>query len=274
MSTIDVPKHAAALDLLQNTAVKASGLQVVRPPAEPDDVYYLNSQSISGEGYVRRIAEPGPRRYCPADLTAFAAAVDYFTPDEVNGVNRCVIFCGQARVVALFDEAGARRDRLLFALTTSDQFDRLCAWAAARKQYDHRGFVECLRTELTGAVPPDFLLAIRNLKFAAAGEKVSNLAPGKETLGQKVQREVCADGKAIPEEVTFDVFVYEDLTDEAVVQTIRCALIVDLEQGQFTIVPMAGEIATAQRNTDQHIAASLRELCTKPVTVFCGHVGG
>lgn len=287
---------AEALNTFVELVRKSQDCQIVNLEAEPDDVYgILNRQTGEVE---RREAEPEPRYHQLYTLDDFVAAVKWFRrdrrpgPDEVTEEGRSFasdtvglpsVFCGRGAVRAVLDEPDPRREGAYMLLERSPEFSFLDPHGAAVSGSDdqafshpreHAAFINMLRIDLGQAVDPADLLAFRNMEIETAAERESDQQPGRQALSTRVQRQLLAGGKEIPEEITLSLFVYRDLVEpaEELRQKVRVAVIIDLEARTFTMRPICGELERAQRDTDAWVRTYLEKELGDEARVFCGAV--
>ena len=246
------------LELIQQTAVRARGLDVVPVDQEPRHVYYLRQ----ADGELKRCeAAVEPRDHELYSLDDVVAAV------KLWGGDAPVVFCGRQGIRVALGDLGARRDTLQMTLEYSEQFVRL--ESVSEQPMMQKGFLDLLRIELFGCVPAEFVLQIRNLKFGKHVDGTGVIGDSKESLGQQVQREILTGGAELPSGVTVTTGVYKDLIGQAPPAAIECALRLDLSELTLTLVPKAGELNRAVREADAWLRDYLANRLPD-VTVLCG----
>lgn len=257
-------------ELIKDLALKSKSAQIVACPQEPKDVYLLQKP----DGLVERhVAEAAPRNYVAFRVSDIVSMVEHYAALATGKLLK--VFCGRGKVSVLFDEDGARRDRITLSVPDSKQYTLLCELERGREFESQKDLVSMLRVDLAGAVPMDFVALMRQLKFDDSNKAESTLAAGKESLGGTVYREALAGGREMPEEVIFHVPVYEDLVGRDGDQfSIDITAIVDVNMVDRTIrlVPKPPELLAARRCADTWLYTQLRSLETSQenVKVFCG----
>jgi len=263
---------AEAIDRLQKLFQESQVASTFHPPAEPEHVYYL----VQNGQADRRVAEPPPRAnvmFSPLDLVKYLGFVlgQYKTD--------AAIFVGRGLVTAVLNERGDRRDQIIQNLALGHAFIALRGRELQRTGMTHRAFLQLLRIDLAGCIDGDSVELFRSLKLSTSGNTESSIRSGKESLGKAVASEALLSGKPIPEELPVALCVYEDLPDRR--QVVKCAVVSDLQEMTFALIPLAGELDRAQRETDTEIAEGLRQLlmaftgtdlvkALAGVQVFCG----
>lgn len=254
---------AEAIQAVTEMANRAQEARVVHLPQEADDVYLLQKPDGTVE---RRIAEPAPRNYQLFTLYDLAVAIR-----EIPARDRRVVFVGRSQVSVSLDEAGARREWLRMRLPLSHEYKALKNCEALRTPLGQRAFVSMLRIDLAACVPADFVDVFRGLKCESKQTASSEVRPSRESLGREVLTEVKAGGKDLPEEVQVRVCVYRDLTDPEFHRVVRCVVQTDLQEMTFALIPVAGELERAQRETDELIRGQIEDTATADVLVLCGN---
>lgn len=261
--------NADAIKAIQDIAVKAHGQDIVTTTHEPSHVYFLRDRATGN--LDRKEAAPAIRRYRLSTIEDMVEAVKSFASKVEKA--RPVVFCGRGDITAILDENAGRRERLVMELPMSGEFEKLKE-LERRSPMQQKQFVSTLRISLAGSVDPAVVSTFRDLKFSKSDNGESNIGNSAQTVGRKVQMEIAGGGKPIPDEIEVTPFVYRDLVDESLRQKIRCAIDVNLDDATFTLVPLAGELERAQRQTDLWIKAHLiraLDAKTSPVDVFCGN---
>ncbi len=256
------------LTLIQQTAVKASEaggkVALLKPPGEPAEVYYL----IKSDGsYERHVAEPEPRNH--KLLAADQVCTFVESLDEVKDAAP-VVWYSPAEIVVICDD-DTRRDRATLKLTKTPQMQTLCELSESRMTYSQREFIRLLRIDLHGCFTNDRLLQlVRDVRFNATSNSGGVIRQGRESLGSDIEAEaVTGLEEEFPEEVELIVRVFDDpfLNDA---WPVRCAVVLDLEDRRFGLVPYPLDL---KRATDQElgaVAAYLAETCPSETAIFRG----
>lgn len=258
---------ADAVKLVQETAVAADRKDIVDCRHEPPGYYYRRDPENKLD-LVK--AKMPPRQHEFFTVDEFARAVPPFARDTCKPI----VFCGRGQVVALLDEESDRQERLSVKLPLSAEFERLVTARATRAVFDQRGFISLLRIDLAGCIEEGVIRTFRNLKFSRDDEGNSVIEHAREQMGRTVKRELAADGAdEIPEDITVCVCVYRDMADGVHRMDVECAVQLDIEDGTFCLIPLAGVLESAQQETDAMILKDLREVLGDTATVLCGKPG-
>lgn len=260
----------AAIEKVKHLALEAASLLTVKVPAEPEDVYYLHDRK-SGK-YDRMTAEPKPRGYSASRLVDVVDLVKEFAARDAS--KKIVIFAAGGVVTVLLDEDGGRRERLKLTAPKSAQYLRLVKMCDERP-FSHVDFVDLLRIDLHGAVSDDFLGLVKSMKFRADSSGMSDVSPGRESMGRQVENEVLASGKVIPETTVLRVPVYEDLVDEdgqVYTGRVECVFVTSAGNCTLRLVPLKDQLLAAVREADAWVLEKLKPLeeLGENVRVFCG----
>lgn len=256
---------AEAIERIRQLSRDALTPQTLYPGVEPKHVYYLYDPHTGT--LERRWAEPHPRAHRLHTLDSFIEAVQNY------GAERVAVFCGRGDLVAVLDDGGDRRDMVRMELRKAEQFLTLERLRDEHDEMTQREFVSRLRVDLAGAlVDPLIVNTFRHLKFSKLDDGQHKLDHGKEALSREIHQEMVADGVPIPEELWCALCVYRDLVEPAddLRKTVRCAIELNLLDASFTLIPLAGELETAERETDEWIAGRLRRELDEKCEIFCG----
>lgn len=242
---------------------EAAGAKVVQIPGMPRHLQYVH---YPGQLDLKKIPVPAePRSYKSFTLNDLIEAAKHFA----GGEQPLVVFCGRGNVTAVLDEEEERRERLNFPLPKSHEFVKLEVCEARREPFAQKGFIKLLRIDLAGAVDQGLLASVRDLKFRKTEGGHAKVDTGKESMGLDIEREVMCSGALPPDETTLTLSVYRDLPEGELKQQVKCAVDLDVSEMTFTLIPLAGELEKAQRETDaaikQRISAGLPD-----AKVFCG----
>lgn len=268
-------KAFAELMLANNAAVTKemrSKLVGAAPELADDEmlVEHPNAGTIAERFEVRRL-EPAPRSYEAQTLGGLCEAVHrlhtLFSKDE----NPVLVFVSDGCVEAVLGER-TRRERVRMELKKSDGYTTL--ESKKIRSLSHQDFIDTLRLEYRNEVtPPEFVPAVKKLKFNRSDSGYSELAVGRESMGKAVLNEAMADGQAIAEEVVLAVQVFENVNEDVSrPQGVRCGVRVDLREGKLGLTPLAGELHSLMHKTLDDIAEFLRQGLPEDVEVVNGVV--
>jgi len=264
-----------ALELIQRSGTDRARPFVLNTPGIPSHQLYVWMPSAATEaaygGTLEKITlDPKPISYRASNVQGFIEAVKRaYTANEPENFNMAV-YVNKGRVVCWLDEA-TRRDLILLNLTYSDAFKGITNGMLTN--IEQKPLVRVLRTLFsTGVTPDTFLSAVRNLKFTSNAEGQSEVQHGKESLGRNVLKKV-SGATDIAEEITLSGQVFEEVDFTGGLFHIKMVVDIDVEEGRFSLIPIAGQVYNALADADQAVAREIRyglgELSNK-VTVICG----
>lgn len=254
---------AEAIAKLAQMGQDARKVEILRVPEEGPRAYGLLDQR-DGTLEVRR-GGPPPRAYTAFTLAAFTEILDREHSERPGPV-----FVGQGRITAFFDDA-VRLDSVSMALPCSQEYGRLASLQMDRQKFTQRKFIDLLRIDLAGACPPDFLELIRAIKIDNAESSTSEVRTGRESLTTDIKRAVHARGQELPDGINLAIRVYDLPDEDSPLQEVSCAVNVDLADGSFVLVPLAGSLTRALREVDAYLRQRLvDELRTVPTIVVQG----
>lgn len=247
---------AETLEAIRGMAVREADTlahHFVMPPGktEPDYVYFQRGKDGLLE---RRAGDVGPRDYTVYRVKDFIAAVSKLpSPKQA-------VFVGKHAITAILDETGDRRDRVTMPLSYTGQFAALVGLSGAKKM-PQDDFLDFLRIDLAGCVLPDVVSLFRQLKFTKNDSGDASYETGRQQVSRSVLREIVAGGKEIPDEIVVQIEVYEELWGDSTGAALRwaviCAVVIDFENGKFTLIPLAGQLNKARIMTQENIADTI-----------------
>lgn len=249
------------LQLIQDTAVLASGatgkLVIMHPEQEPDHVYL----TVDGHGLTERIeAQPLPREHtvCTLDEALIFAAK--------HGTDKSVVWFERDGVVVVLDDS-TRRDQAGTPFRFSSQFAALTALDAAKdRKFAQKEFRRFLRVTMDGATNDLRLLNfVSSVRWNATSNSAGVVTHQKVSLGRDIEESVTGgDGSECPEEITFNVRVFDDpgLLDT---QTVRCAVELIVAEQAFVLLPFPMQTSRAIDLELGAIGARIREAVKCPV---------
>lgn len=235
--------------------------RVVVLDREPRHVYGV----VQPDGAVIRTeAEPDPRHYQVLSPVAMCEAVADLQWDDV------VLFVGKKQVVALAKESSTRRERVTLPLVLTDQFVAL-QLCQNRQKFDQEEFVELLTIKLHGTGAESYAPIFRKLNFTRNDEGGSDLTNTKKQVKRSHLAQI-SGAETIPETIRLELFAYDTLADEKYKLSVTCAVICDVVNEEFCLVPLAGELDSLQRDTLAELQEEFREKLPD-TTVLLGSPG-
>lgn len=258
---------AEAIELIQRTAVNASGADFVYCEREPKHIYF---QRDADGNLERRCAVSGPMRHRALSIAAFGelskfeAALSKVVDDGTTDSDQKT-FVGRGKLVTLL--SADRRDRVVMDLQTSPAFSRLESLAGARPAFSQREFVNLLRIDLheTGEQAAGLAGMVRELKFNEQADGESSVQVGRESVRRDAYKSIDPRSGVLPAEITLTLNVYPEF-DHPV--DIRAAVDLDLAETKFRLIPLSGQTSRAMRETDEALVAVVKTFVTHPV--YCG----
>jgi hypothetical protein len=259
------------LDILRNlqeTAVKAAGLESVRIiqlPDEPPGTYGVVKQD--GELEVRTVGAR-PRSHNVVSLDDFTEAVMHY---KEKWFEPAVWYSTAAIVAVLDDKPGSRRlDRITLPLKFTPPF----AWFAEKAERDwlpQKAFIRKLRIDLGECLTDSssaLLASARIITFKSSEGGFGRVQQGQESLGRDIEEAVSVDQGPLPDAVTFNVRVFTDagLTRA---HSLGCALDVNAKEVTFNLAPTGDAIQTILDDELTFISNQLEGALTD-VPVFGG----
>ncbi len=244
---------------------------VLHPDPEPKHLYRI----VGADGGISELIEarPSDRSYSAASLDDLADLVKRRIKQGVRPAD-VLVFCGRGGVRVSIDEPAGRREWSRIDLPISHEFKTLQELEAKRPAMTHRELLQRLRIDLAGAVDPSDLAKFRSLRFKSAAQTASTKTVAQDSLGRDVMHELLCDGVPPPEELILNTCVYRDLVAPAHRMVVRAAVDTDLATATIAIIPLAGELERAHRETNLWIQERLIELLGTDVDVICGQPAG
>lgn len=261
--------HADALRLIQETAVNAAGVSIVRIEGEPRRVF------IDSNGKFEKYDLPAP--------TIKAEVV------EVDDLIRLAIADGVPKprslwhhyesVVLVLDDSD-RRDTVKMPLPKTNLFQWLERTTTQPQRVDQRTFLTLLKQELAEAVSEmqliEFVSVLQAIKFRKSDETDSDLSRrGTEGLGRKIEQE-CTGADKLPEFLEIKAQIYRNLP-EIEPAVVKVYVSIDFEKQQFVLTPCGDRVAEAVDGAQAILGDILRERIAKaarkdgqPIQVYFG----
>lgn len=248
------------LKILNDTAVKASDaagkVAIIRPPSEPEHVYL----TVNHDGTVTRFsAEPEPRNHLLVTLEQVAA----FVASKGTESDSAVWFDRSGIVVITDDKT--RRDQAALKLNHTPQCSTLVSLEASKKKHTLRDFRRLMRVDLAGCTVDRVLLNwLASVKFSDSRTVGSSIKQGKESLGREIEQSAVSQSGECPETVTLRVRIFDD---PSLIETwpLECAVEIDLDNQEFQLIPLPGQLHDAIENEVGAIGKALAETIKCPV---------
>ena len=247
-----------ALELAIKTAQDAVRKPIVHCDKLPRHDYY---RQLPDGTLVLEESPREPLSYQVEDLSDFAKAVKQFRDGKAT------VFCGPGSIEAVLDEGEKGRERLHFGLCHTSEFLTLKRLAANRHGLQQGEFLNLLRIDLAQCVSPDVITQLRAVKFKKSSEGIAKVEHGNQAISTGIKQSIMLEAGAPPEEICVTLRVYVELPETRLV---RCAVDLDVEAMAFRLIPLSGELDTAEREVQCNTRDQLRELLGEAAEVYCG----
>ena len=250
----------AALEFVCGQAVKAHGDDVLKPLPRVGSWFHLRQPD--GTWKLEQVPMQ-PFAVVGFTIAGFCAEVDKLCDPALS-----MVYAGHGRCTAVTHKAELTpnaADRVWMNLPMAHAFAKLAILGGQRTPMGQRAFIDLVRIDLAGCYKPDDLATFRAIKFADSKSGDSTVEQGRASYGVSVKKELTG-ATAIPEEITLEIPVYEDLAELKL--PVVCAVSVDLDHATFALIPLAGELSKAQRDVDEDIAGQLRALLPQHTVVL------
>ena len=243
-----------ALELLQSTAVDASGAQHLVDSADGRQKHYV----LKGERFAIDVGPPLRNHVVDSleDLIKFA---------EKEAGDFSVWHCDDA--VTLICDHTAQRDTVRFLLPFSRPFKTLYALdGEAGNHFDQRAFIRLLHRTL--GVDSATVAKFRRLDFKVIQAAEGEHQHGKDRLGQSVHAEVKGTSD-LPGSLVVNVPVY-DAAGERDTEAICCSIDLDPQRSQIIFEPVPGELSLAIESRQASIRERLTAALDEEARVYSG----
>lgn len=247
-----------AIKIIQRTAIDAEGNWFHHCSRDPY-AFYVRQIKVDGSSHLERRAMERARRVYKLDtLNDLALAIERF-----RGDHPCLILCGGDRIVAILQEPQPMRDSLFLSLTQTTQFQALLQQHEHATAFTQRQFISLLRISLNGCVDPTAIALVRSLQFKKTEAGASTIQSSKESLGREIVATATqgGDNTPIPETMTLHVTPFEEFADDDQFRfELTCALELDMQDAEFRLIPLAGELVRVEKEALKEIANRLNVL--------------
>jgi hypothetical protein len=245
-----------ALDKLQDTAVKAAGVEIKEIPGDERTVL------VCSEGKPQERPVPPPLRY-----HSVLGLNDIVDAAGKWGADKGVLWHNERDIILVVNDED-RREYVSMDLRMTEHFRTLAKLETTGKSIDQRAMVNLLRHDLLGVLPETLLPIVRKLKVATGAGTESELQPGRERGTDEFKREL-AGAADLPEVVNAVCSVYSAPGLQAK-RTIRLSLAFDVTAMTFTLLPLPDEMNAAVQNAQLELHAQLVEALPADYPVFYG----
>lgn len=256
--------NAESIEAIERLSQAATAEVFVSRPGDPPHVVY--QQQLDGSyAATETVRKPlDVQLKTPSALVEFVASSGWvLDPEADEPSTKAEIYYDETAIVCVLD-GDERRDRATCKLVLSPQYKWLRD-VAPKQAYRQTDFVRLLRIDLRGcmAVETNLLGIVRQLKFDAAQQSVSNVQHGRESIGRTIAAEVAGTG-AIPEEMALSIPVFENFP---FIARVTCAVEVIVADQSFKLIPIPLDVPQAMEEAMAALAAVLE---TVDVPAFYG----
>jgi len=223
--------------------------------ATPDDLIYVNK--LTGETYhLKRPADP---------ITATAYSMDSFKAAFVRfRAGESSVYVSVDKVVGVLNDSGDyRRDRVTLPLEINPAVDSLTGYS----RFSAKDFVEFLRIHLCGTTlqPSDLRQRVQAVKFESSRNREETAKHGDESVSSSIVAKL-AGASDIPETFYVSFPFYPSLVGEIETTVIvQMAIMIDLEQGEFVVRELPGQMQAARVAALRLIQGELAQAIDAPV---------
>lgn len=253
---------AEAIDKIQALVIKGLTPVVIKPEAEPDDVYYISDPN-SGK-MERHIAEHkliGTYHISTESLIELAEShkkagctVSFFaSEDEISILSK--------------DPSNGRIGRHYMQLLRNEQLMVLERWYEKSKAhnpeyYKPRDLWNILRTTFHDSMAKELISIFSRVKITNNEAGEANFKVGEEQLNRSVRARI-EGTDAYPDEVIFNIGIYAVPEVESLRYCVRVALDTRAQCGDIGLIPLEGELRIAKASALQNITNNIRLYCEK-----------
>lgn len=237
--------HSKALQLIQDRAVKAAGVDVKTIPG--DDSQVIISQDGQREFYV---LPPKPRTHTVESLDDFRGAC------EVFGVTS--VWIAEDQVVGVIDRE-YRRDRVFWPLRYTDPFGEVKKLDGETVEFSQQQIVRWLKIDLWRCVDDETLVpALQHIKYKNNQGGTSKIGAGNASLGISIEQEVQGNERPLPETFSVTCRVHDNFGEEFQ-ERIILSLQPDPARNVFIVQALPDEIPRAIERRLTNIQSRLDE---------------
>lgn len=239
------------LKLLQDTAVKASGAQVVRLNDKQRNAYLVCN------GDAKEVAiYPDPTNH---SLLSVSSLIELAQTKEKEGA-ASQVWHSPDRVTLVIDTPDPR-DVAVLTLEQSAAFKKLSCLVKAIPM-TQRDLIRLLRHDFRNCGVEFVLSAVKRLDFKRSNDGRSHIEHGKESLGRSVEAQVNS-AEAIPEFFNVTIPVYSTRGADFH-KTVYCTLEIDPQNERFLVLPdedsLKGAINDVQEELHELLESELGDI--------------
>lgn len=234
----------AAINLIQRTAIEASGVRPTLPPAgtEKSNVYFIHTPTGP-----QRVEGTVPAKHLAGDIDTVVRLA--------QAVEGSSVWYDRTGVAAHHPDG----DTATLALKPSKVFQQLIDWDKLPNGYgcDQASVYRLFRTRLREALNTGYtaaLAAVRDVRVRVEEKVAGEVDRQKTSMGRSVLAE--ASGPELPDVLELYVPVFE-ASSIAGLHRVKVAFDLDPKTGQFTLTVLPGEIERAYGSAEDQLRRSI-----------------
>jgi len=247
-----------AIELIQQTAVKAAGAEIVPIFGDGRTAYV----SIGGE--IKQFdIKPPVRKHIVHTLDDIINFIECKRDDSNTSSDyavwpKAVVWHGENAVTLILND-GDRRDSVRLPFTKSGKFLTLMAMAQKQPWLDQKSFIRLLRFDL-GLDNLKVIAPFRRLQWETGAKVDSQVNRGDARIGKSII-ETVEGVDQLPDEIDVPTPVYSE-SGEREEYLVRCGIEIDAANQRFQLVPLPDELARivdlAQASIRRRLESSLQ----------------
>lgn len=235
-------------ELVEAAEERAQVVRFVEMPGNPEGVFIVHG------GKREWFALPPPDR-----RHKVFTVEDLIEAGKLGWVSDAIVWHSHDQILLVSGDGKHRMDTVRMDLVKSKPFLALKDTAGNPRR--QREFLALLKQDLRGCVDEGLATSVRSIKWSNSAEGTSEIRQGRESMGQSINRELTGES-ALPEEVTVDLPVYENLeppTVPAKTYAVECLLVSDANEQIFRLIPLPSELTAAVHEAQQDIRQRLTQ---------------
>ena len=244
-----------AIDKITTLAQEAyeHTLVAIRPPAEPEDVYYtVNTKTGEISGPI--VAQPGVHNPTFESVESLAEWAEGLLTREFSCVQGH--YTGNCVSVRAIDNNG-RRVVGSMPFTFQEQFTSLRNMSG--QHLPHKTFYNTLRTTFRDAVDQDVLRIFRKIDWERNTSASGEVGTGRASMSKAVQEKVSGHAAELPEEILLFLGVIDSSEGRSIREGVTCAIITRGEDQTIALVPTANQLERAKEAAINRLVREFRD---------------
>lgn len=183
---------------------------------------------------------PAERNHRSTGLDSFIEACQHYGESGTvwHNQNKCV----------LVTDDNKRREFVTLELEAHPRWQKL----HGEIRGNQKAFIAMLKKELDDSLPDGLISSLRTVECRRSSDGTRTIDHGAESLGRSVEATV-QGRETIPEYINVNLPVYKTAGLSGYRVPVRCSLDIDVENEQFSLTPISGELDQAMVETQRHI---------------------